>query len=64
MLTPLSHTSLSYEITITHLHEHYTSYIMSSESCAKLFRSLRSISSTFSTVINFSMLGLLEHLGH
>uniref|UniRef100_A0A1X7USD2 PHD-type domain-containing protein n=1 Tax=Amphimedon queenslandica TaxID=400682 RepID=A0A1X7USD2_AMPQE len=60
-----AHSLLSYIIMLrndNYSPEHFTPYIMGSQSCEKLFRSLRSMSSTFSTVINFSMLGLLERL--
>ena len=37
-------------------------WLYGSQSCEKLFRTLRSMSSTFSTVVNFGMLGLLRRL--
>ena len=37
-------------------------WLHGSQSCEKLFRTLRSMSSTFSTVVNFGMLGLLRRL--
>ena len=36
--------------------------MLGSQSCEKVFRSARSMTSTFSTVINFSLLGLLRRL--
>ena len=40
----------------------YLPWMMGSQSCEKIFRALRSMSGTFSTMINFSMLGLLQRL--
>ena len=37
-------------------------WLCGSQSCEKLFRTLRSMSSIFSTVVNFGMLGLLRRL--
>ena len=37
-------------------------WLLGSQCCEKLFRSARSMTSTFSTVINFSILGLLRRL--
>ena len=37
-------------------------WLHGSQSCEQLFRTMRSMSSTFSTVINFGMLGLLRRL--
>jgi len=37
-------------------------WLHGSQSCEKLFRTLRSMSSTFSTVVNFGILGLLRRL--
>ena len=37
-------------------------WLHGSQSCEKLFRTVRSMSSTFSTVVNFGMLGLLRRL--
>ncbi|XP_031349112.1 uncharacterized protein LOC116175142 isoform X1 [Photinus pyralis] len=37
-------------------------WLWSSQPCEKLFRATRSMTSTFSTVVNFSMLGILQRL--
>ena len=37
-------------------------WILGSQSCEKTFRAARSMSTTFSTIINFGVLGLLRHL--
>ena len=37
-------------------------WLLGSQCCEKAFRTIRSMSSTFSTVINFSMLGMLRRL--
>ena len=37
-------------------------WLHGSQSCEKLFRTVRSMSSTFSTIVNFGMLGLLRRL--
>ena len=37
-------------------------WMLGSQTCERTFRSLRSMTGTFSTVINFSMLGLLQRL--
>jgi hypothetical protein len=37
-------------------------WLLGSQSCEKLFRSARSMTGTFSTIINFGMLGLLRRL--
>ena len=37
-------------------------WLLGSQSCEKIFRSARSMTSTFSTIINFGMLGLLRRL--
>ncbi len=37
-------------------------WMLGSQSCEKMFRSLRSMTGTFSTMINFSMFGLLQRL--
>ena len=40
----------------------FVPWMLGSQSCEKIFRAARSLSSTFSTVINFGMLGLLRRL--
>ena len=44
--------------------EHHTflPWMFGSQSCEKIFRAARSMTTTFSTVINFSLLGLLRRL--
>lgn len=42
--------------------KNYLPWMMGSQNCEKIFWAARSITSTFSTVINFSMLGLLRRL--
>jgi len=39
-------------------------WLLGSQCCEKLFRSARSLNSTFSTVINFGVLGFLRRLNH
>ena len=39
-------------------------WLLGSQPCEKAFRAVRSMTSVFSTMINFSMLGLLHHLHH
>jgi len=43
-------------------HEAFLPWMLGSQSCEKIFRAARSLSSTFSTVINFALLGLLQRL--
>jgi hypothetical protein len=61
-----AHSLLAYIMTIRNNFsdkpECFTPWIMGSQSCEKMFRSLRSMTGTFSTVINFSMLSLLQRL--
>lgn len=40
----------------------FVPWVLGSQSCEKIFRAARSMSSTFSTIINFGMLGLLRRL--
>ena len=40
----------------------FMQWLLGSQSCEKVFRTARSMTSTFSTVINFSILGLLRRL--
>lgn len=40
----------------------FTPWLLGSQSFEKTFRSLRSMTGTFSTIINFSMLGILQRL--
>ena len=40
----------------------YMPWLLGSQSCEKIFRLARSMTSTFSTIINFGMLGLLRRL--
>ena len=40
----------------------YLPWLLGSQSCEKAFRAARSMSSTFSTIINFSMLGLMRRI--
>ena len=41
---------------------HFCPWRLGSQSCEKTFRSLRSMTGTFSTIINFSMLGFLQRI--
>lgn len=45
-----------------HLNSSYLPWLLSSQTCERTFRAARSMSSTFSTMINFSTLGLLKRL--
>lgn len=40
--------------------ETFLPWKLGSQSCEKIFRAAKSLTSTFSTIINFSMLGLLH----
>ena len=40
----------------------FVPWLLGSQSCERMFRTARSLSSTFSTIINFGMLGLLRRL--
>ena len=40
----------------------FVPWMLGSQTCERMFRALRSMTSTFSTIINFSMLGLLQRL--
>lgn len=42
--------------------ERFVPWLYDSQSCERMFRALRSMTGTFSTVINFNMLGLLRRL--
>lgn len=61
-----AHALISFLITIIkHFnsdHSLFLPWLLGSQSCEKTFRSARSMTGTFSTVINFSMLGLLRRL--
>ena len=37
-------------------------WMLGSQSCERVFRSLRSMTGTFSTVVNFSLVGMLQRL--
>lgn len=61
-----AHSLLAYTImmrdTYNDQHEVFTPWLMGSQSCEQKFRSLRSMSGTFSTMINFSLLSMLQRL--
>ena len=59
-----AHSLLSYVIVIRNLNLHhcFTPWNLGSQSCERLFRSLRSLCSTFSTIVNFSLLAMLQRL--
>lgn len=40
----------------------FTPWLCSSQPCEKIFRQIRSMTSTFSTVVNFNLLGILRRL--
>ena len=42
--------------------ECFLPWMLGSQSCERVFRSLRSMTGTFSTVVNFSLLGMLQRL--
>lgn len=42
--------------------ESFIPWLLGSQSCEKMFRAARSMSSTFSTIINFDMLGFLQRI--
>jgi len=42
--------------------KHFLPWLLGSQACEQTFRAARSMTSTFSTVINFSTLGLLQRL--
>ena len=41
---------------------HYLPWLLGSQACEQTFRAARSMTDTFSTIINFSMLGFLRRL--
>ena len=42
--------------------EFFLPWLLGSQTCERIFRSLRSMTGTFSTVVNFSSLGMLQRL--
>ena len=48
--------------TLPDSHGRFLPWMLGSQSCERTFRALRSMTSTFSTMINFSVLGLLQRL--
>ena len=46
------------------LRDFYLTWLLGSQTCERVFRSARSMTSTFSTIINFSMLGLMTPASH
>lgn len=44
--------------------EHFFPWLLGSQACEQTFRAARSMTGTFSTVINFTLLGCLHHLHH
>ncbi len=61
-----AHSILTFLMTIRDHFDSDASYflpwLLGSQCCEKIFRSARSMTSTFSTIINFGMLGLLQRL--
>uniref|UniRef100_A0A1X7U626 Uncharacterized protein n=1 Tax=Amphimedon queenslandica TaxID=400682 RepID=A0A1X7U626_AMPQE len=59
-----AHSLLAYVMVIRDLNlpHCFTPWNLGSQSCERLFRSLRSLSSTFSTIVNFSLLAMLQRL--
>ena len=61
-----AHAIIVYALTITdHFHgdaRNFLPWMLGSQTCERMFRTVRSMSSVFSTVLNFSMLGLLRRL--
>jgi hypothetical protein len=61
-----AHSLLAYTIimrdTYSQTPEVFVPWLMGSQSCEQTFRSLRSMTGNFSTIINFSMLGMLQRL--
>ena len=61
-----AHALITYVLTIRdHFHgdfDKFLPWMLGSQTCEKTFRIVRSMSSTFSTVLNFSILGLLRRL--
>lgn len=45
-----------------HLDQHFLPWLFSTQPCEKLFRATRSMTSTFSTVVNFSLLDILKRI--
>jgi len=42
--------------------DQFTPWLCSSQPCEKIFRQMRSMTSTFSTIVNFNLLGILRRL--
>jgi hypothetical protein len=60
-----AHSLLAFLLILRSIPEHndcFTPWLLGSQSCEKSFRSLRSMTGTFSTIINFTMFGLLQRL--
>ena len=59
-----AHSLLAVILTLRHSEQQqcFLPWILGSQSCEQTFRSLRSMTGTFSTIINFSMLGILHRL--
>ena len=61
-----AHALITFVMTIRDcLHGDHTSFLpwmLGSQTCERIFRAARSMSSTFSAIINFGILGLLRRL--
>lgn len=42
--------------------QHFLPWMLGSQSCEKMFRALRSMTGTFSAIVNFTLLGMLHRL--
>ena len=60
-----AHSLVTYIMTVRDVFpnwDYFLPWMLGSQPCERLFRSARSMSSTFSTMVNFSLLGLLNRL--
>jgi hypothetical protein len=57
-----AHTLLMLTLILLDIVEQFLPWMIGSQPCERMFRALRSMTGTFSTMINFNMLGLLRRL--
>ena len=57
-----AHSLITYAITLKELRIQFCPWLLGSQSCERMFRAVRSMTPTFSTMINFAMYGLLRRM--